>query len=233
MNELVIILAAILPGLVLGIYIWKRDPKPEPTYLLLKAIIYGALICVPVVIVESVLSTLFFGVDDSPTSLIGTIVESFGVEAIPEEVFKLLALWLILKNNSDYDEHFDGIVYAVCIGLGFATVENVLYLFDNIDNWQGVACVRALLAVPAHYIFAILMGYYYSIFHFVNRSKENFVLIIFVPVLAHGIYDTLALSGRVEPALGSTFTAVLIYFCFKMHKLAQEKVMKQIEKDLN
>lgn len=233
MNELVIILAAILPGLVLGIYIWKRDPKPEPTFLLLKAAIYGALICIPIVIVESILGNLFFGVDGSPTSLIGTIVEAFGIAAIPEEAFKLLALWLLLKNNSYYDEHFDGIVYAVCIGLGFATTENLLYLFANIDNWQSVAFTRALLAVPAHYIFAILMGYYYSVYHFVNHSKENIVLILFAPVLAHGAYDTLALAGGVEPALGSTFAFILIYLCIKMHKLAQEKVIKLIEKDKN
>ncbi|MBQ5511479.1 MAG: PrsW family intramembrane metalloprotease, partial [Prevotella sp.] len=147
------------------------------------------------------------------------------------ESFKLLALWLILRKNPFYDEHFDGIVYAVSIGLGFAAIENVLYLFDNVENWRSVAISRAFLAVPGHYAFAVLMGYYYSLHHFVDHSQRAAILILFMPVLAHGIYDALALSGMVNLYVGSVCFIVLIYFCVKMHKFAQKKVVAHIQRD--
>jgi RsiW-degrading membrane proteinase PrsW (M82 family) len=97
----------------------------------------------------------------------------------------------------------------------------------------GVAIVRALLAVPGHYAFAVLMGYYYSLYHFVDRSTRTAVYILLVPVLAHGIYDAIALTGTVDASIGALAAFALIYFCVKMHKFAKKKIVAQIEKDRN
>ena len=123
------------------------------------------------------------------------------------------------------DEHFDGIVYAVYIGLGFAALENVAYVLSAGDQWMSVAAMRALLAVPGHYGFAILMGYYYSMYHFVKPSFANRVKILLAPVMAHGVYDSLAMSGAVDPVAGGISFFVLIYFCIKFQKLAHRKVI--------
>ncbi|MBQ2216052.1 MAG: hypothetical protein II416_07225, partial [Prevotella sp.] len=85
--------------------------------------------------------------------------------------------------------------------------------------------------VPGHYAFAVLMGYYYSLHHFVDHSQRAAILILFMPVLAHGIYDALALSGMVNLYVGSVCSIVLIYFCVKMHKFAQKKVVAHIQRD--
>ena len=231
MTELVLIIAALFPAILLWVYIWKQDAQREPTNWLIKAVMYGIAIAFPVSLLEFAINSTFFGINGGPTSLLGTTFDAFFVAAIPEESFKLLALWLILRKNPFYDEHFDGIVYAVSIGLGFAAIENVLYLFDNIENWRSVAITRALLAVPGHYAFAVLMGYYYSLHHFVDHSRRAAILILFMPVLAHGIYDALALSGMVNPYVGSVCFIVLIYFCVKMHKFAQKKVIAHIQRD--
>lgn len=223
--------AALLPAILLSIYIWKHDPQPEPKNWLRKAVWYGVLICIPVAFVEEGIATVLFGDGGKPTSLFDAAVDAFFVAALPEESFKLFALWLILRKNPFYDEHFDGIVYAVCVGLGFAAVENVFYVVGEDEDWVGVAVARALLAVPGHYAFAVLMGYYYSLYHFVDRSSKTAACILLVPVLAHGIYDTLALSSSVNPYIGGIGFFVLIYFCFKMHKFAQNKMLAQIEKD--
>lgn len=162
MSILILLAAALLPAILLWYYIWKQDSLPEPTSWLVKATLYGVGIIVPVIIVESVIQLCLFG-EEGPTSLIGTTKEAFFVAALPEESFKLLALWLILRKNPYFDEHFDGIVYAVCIGLGFAAVENIGYVFQE-GNGLAVAINRALFAVPGHYAFAVLMGYYYSLY---------------------------------------------------------------------
>lgn len=230
MSILILLAAALLPAILLCIYIWKQDPQPEPTSLLAKAVLYGVGICIPVAMLEMAIEQALFG--GAPTNLLGTTIQAFFVAALPEESFKLLALWLILRKNPYFDEHIDGIVYAVCIGLGFAALENVFYIVGEEENWMGVAISRALLAVPGHYAFAVLMGYYYSVYHFVDRSSRTAVCVLLVPVVAHGIYDALALSGTVNPYVGGLSTFVLLYFCVKMHKFAKTKIMAQIKRDI-
>lgn len=230
--EAIILLAALLPAILLWLYIWKMDTQKEPTYLLLKAVAWGIAISIPVSIVEGGLEYLLFGEDGKPTNLVGTTALAFIVAAFTEESFKLLALWLVLRKNPYFDEHFDGIVYAVCVGLGFAAFENIMYVFGN-EDWLSTAVLRAFLAVPGHYAFAILMGYYYSVYHFVDHSPKVAVCVLLMPILAHGTYDAIAMSGMLNPYVEGISFFVLIYFCVKMHKVAKAKVLALVEKDTN
>jgi RsiW-degrading membrane proteinase PrsW (M82 family) len=230
MNILLILVSALLPAVLLWFYIWKKDTQKEPASWLVKAILFGVAICIPVAILEMVIKNLLFGPDVEPSSLIGTTVDAFFVAAIPEEAFKLLALWLVLRKNPFFDEHFDGIVYAVSVGLGFAAIENIFYMFGG-GEWWFVAIGRALLAVPGHYAYAILMGYFYSVYHFVDHSQKTAVCILLVPVILHGIYDALIFGGQVNPYVGIVGFFVLIFFCVKLQKKAHQRVLVLIEKD--
>lgn len=222
--------AALLPAVVLGIYIWRKDPHPEPFVWIWRAFLWGILICMPVAFFENWVNNLIFG-GAEPTTLFGSTIKAFLVAAVPEESAKLLALWLLLRNNKVFDEHFDGIVYAVFVSLGFAAIENVGYVLMAGENWMSTALMRALLAVPGHYAFAILMGYYYALYHFVERSKRNAWFMFLMPVLAHGVYDSIAMSGSVNPIAGAISFFVLIYFCIKLQKAAQGKIQDLIAKN--
>ena len=230
MNTLIILTAALLPAILLWLYIWKKDAQPEPTSWLVKAVMWGVAICIPVAFLELGIQTFLFGEDGEPSTLIGTTMDAFLVAAIPEETFKLFALWMVLRKNPYFDEHFDGIVYAVSVGLGFAALENICYVLGD-EEWLSIAITRALLAVPGHYAFAVLMGYYYSVYHFVDRSPKTAACILLVPVLVHGIYDAIAMSGSVNPYIGGLSSFALIWFCVKMHKVAKMKVLTLIDKD--
>ena len=229
---ILILLAALLPAFLLFLYVWKKDPQKEPTSWLVKAFLWGAATCVPVALLEMGIVTTLFN-NGLPHNFVGSTTMAFLGAAIPEEAVKLFALWMVLRKNPFFDEHFDGIVYAVCVGLGFAAVENVSYVFGAQADWASTAISRALLAVPGHYAFAVLMGYFYSVYHFVDDSPKTAVCILLVPVLAHGIYDALAMSGIVNEYVGGIAFLVLIYFCIKMHKAANKKVLALIEKDKN
>lgn len=231
MDTTIMLAAALLPVILLWVYIWKKDPQPEPTSWLAKAVWWGVGICLPVVFLEGGIEVLMFGADHQPANLLESTSMAFFVAALPEESAKLFVLWLVLRKNPYFDEHLDGIVYAVCVGLGFAAFENVFYLLDNETDWVTVAISRALLAVPGHYAFAVMMGYYYSLYHFVDRSPRTAVCILLVPVLAHGIYDSLAMSGIVNPYVGGFCSLILIYFCVRMHMFAHQKVITQIKRD--
>ena len=217
------LVAALLPALLLGIYIWRKDPQPEPGKWIFRAVLAGVLICIPVAFVEQQIMHVLFP-SGGPTTLFGTTIEAFLVAALPEETAKLLALWLVLRKNPYFDERFDGIVYAVCVGLGFAAIENVFYVFQSGEGWITVAAMRALLAVPGHYAFAIMMGYYFSVFYFIKHTPGYAVKTLLVPVLAHGVYDAIAMSGAVDPVAAGLSTLVLFYFCYKLQKAAQQKV---------
>ncbi len=98
---MILITAAVLPAILLWLYTCKKDAQPEPMSQMFKAFLYGALICVPVVFVEQFMGVLLFGPDGTPSTLTGSTAQAFLVAAVPEEAFKLLALWLILHKNPE------------------------------------------------------------------------------------------------------------------------------------
>ena len=151
--------------------------------MLLKALFGGILIILPVIFVERWLSAL------SPfTSKVGAAAwHAFVVAGSTEEVFKYLALYLLIWKSPSFNEKFDGIVYAVFVSLGFAAVENVMYVMDG---GLQTAAIRAITAVPAHAIFGVTMGYYLGIAHMYEELRKQYLLrAIAIPVLLHGIYD--------------------------------------------
>jgi len=109
------------------------------------------------------------------------------VAGTTEELFKFLALYMLVWKSPSFNEKFDGIVYAVFVSLGFAGVENVLYV---IDGGMQTALTRALTAVPAHAIFGITMGYYLGIARIYEEMKGRYLgMALLVPIVLHGIYD--------------------------------------------
>ena len=126
----------------------------------------------------------------------------------------------------------DGIVYAVCVSLGFAALENILYLFDNANDFVTVGIVRAIFAVPGHFCDGILMGFYYSLVKFTTHNRtRNIILTLLAPILLHGAYDSILFIGGATPAISGVISIVFLYFCFKMWKYAGRKVKEHIAND--
>lgn len=155
------ILTALLPIVILLYYIYHKDKKSlEPTGQLVKAIFYGIL-SIPLSFCMSIPLGLIGVYPAEATSILGSISTAFFGAAIPEEIAKFFMLWLLLRKNPYFDEKMDGIVYAVCVSLGFAALENIMYLFTNAESYVSVGIARAIFAVPGHFCFGILMGYYF------------------------------------------------------------------------
>lgn len=151
--------------------------------MLIKALILGILIVIPVVFVEGLLMNFM----PQSGKVAGAAWHAFVVAGATEELFKFLALYLLIWKSPSFNEKFDGIVYAVFVSLGFAGVENVLYVMDG---GMQTALIRALTAVPAHAIFGIIMGYYLGIAHMYKELQRSYLVkALVVPILLHGIYD--------------------------------------------
>ncbi len=227
----IIIISATLPALVLLYYIWRRDKyQKEPVKELLKG--FGLGVCS--VFIAGPLEMLLQAVGLSPAepqTWLGAIWEAFFGVALVEEGVKLFFLWLLLRKNPYFDEHIDGVVYAVAVGMGFAAAENIGYLFANIEQWQSVAMSRAIFSVPGHFMFAVAMGYYYSVNHFALSNKADRFKVLAVPVVLHGIFDSLLMMANVTPQFGALLWLLFVAFCLILPGFANSKIKSLLESD--
>ena len=248
-STMILVSAALVPAVALCVYVYKKDRvEKEPLGLLLRLLGAGVLCIFPALLAEQLLTAVnnavFSGAMyqtaegtymDGPVYHTYLIIENFICIALVEEGFKWVAVRLLTSKNKHFNSLFDGIIYCVFVSLGFAAAENVSYVMQY---GFSTALVRAVTAVPGHMCFAVVMGYYYSMWHVqaqaqtieadmrargyiapggsaFNTRTPNILSLVF-PVLVHGFYDYCC-------SLSSVFSDVLFYgmlialyvFCFK------------------
>ena len=228
----IILAAAIVPGILLLYYVYSKDFNPEPKRMIYKGFFYGCLSVFVSTLISGPLMKLGLFVNQ-PSSFAEALQTSFFGAAIPEESAKLLMLWLLLRHSPEFDERYDGMVYAAAVGLGFACLENLMYVVSAGAGWFQVSVTRAIFAVPGHFAFAIVMGYYFSRNHFDSRKITEFdrIKVWLFPVLLHGIYDTLAFSAELSPAYSGLITILLIWFCYRLFKSTRDRILREAEQN--
>jgi protease PrsW len=184
--DILLLTAAMIPGLAISFWIYRKDKyEKEPRHLLLACFIWGCVSTIPAVIGQ-----MYFKHLENENSLVQTFIFSFFIIALTEELAKFLFLRFYAYPKDAFNEPIDGIVYAVMIGMGFATLENVLYTFSSGNGGWGTAFGRALTAVPAHGVFAVVMGAYIGLAKFVPEKRNIYMLQgILLAVFFHGLYD--------------------------------------------
>ena len=199
-----ILFISLAPIILILFYLYKRDKyEKEPVGMLVKVIAAGAIITIPILFVEMFLMELIQIQD----IIAKAFYEGFIVASLTEESFKYLAFFLLVWKNRNFNELFDGIVYASYISLGFAAVENLFYVFGY---GYEVGALRAFTAVPAHALFGITMGYYFGLARFNERKRTKYLwLAILLPVILHGFYDFFLMSGN--GLLMLTFLIFIVY----------------------
>ncbi|MBQ1826448.1 MAG: PrsW family intramembrane metalloprotease, partial [Erysipelotrichaceae bacterium] len=164
--------------------------EKEPVFLLLLLLIGGILSCIPAIILETVLEPFVNVFAYMP--LVFYLVDAFIVVALSEEISKYFFLKLISWRSREFNSTFDGIIYSVFTGTGFALGENILYVFQYGLN-TGIT--RAFTAIPAHVAFAVLMGVFYSDAKLQERmgnisgAREYRKTAVIAATIAHGLYD--------------------------------------------
>ncbi len=228
-----IILSAVLPALVLVYLIYRKDQyRKEPTRQLVKAFCFGCLAAPASLLLSTPAEAA--GLFSLEATGIGAWFRTalFGA-ALPEEISKLAFLWLLLRRNPDYDEYVDGIVYAACIGMGFAALENIEYLFRNLDSWEAVGTLRAIFSVPAHFFFAVAMGYFFACGSFGDpaRRQINYALALLVPVAQHAAFDWLAFSFGAPGIFGGLAITLFFGLYILMAKRSKERIRAHLARD--
>ena len=206
--DLLLVMLSISPGIFIMILIYNLDEyDKEPLWLLAICFILGAInLHLDVDILEYLFS--FINVENNFIR----IGEEALTVAITEELLKFSVVILIIYPNKYFDEPFDGIVYSVFVGMGFATAENLTYV---LQGGASLAFFRMVSAVPAHFVFAVIMGYYLGIAKSRRKHQTLYIcLSLFVPIFFHALYDYFLFLDFVPGLWIGGFVTLYIAFIF-------------------
>jgi len=224
---MVLLISSITPVAVFLYLIYNKDHVKEPPMLLTKCFFGGILaiiLTLILVIPISLLESLFAG------DFLKSFYDAFLTAALPEEFSKFIILYWIIWRSKEFDHHYDGIIYAVFVSLGFALVENIMYVFSDEGGMQ-VAIMRAILAVPGHGFFAVIMGYYFSIARFHEGTEKNRLLMtsLLMAVFFHGVYDFILMymdAKSNNPLLIILLVIIFSVFIIRLWRLGLKKIEK-------
>ncbi len=212
--------AAILPAALLLLLVYKRDKNgKEPKNLLWRLIFAGGIIIIPIYICEVIGQIIVeFGnaivTNQAELGFVANMFVYFGVVALAEEGFKMIALATQTWKNPNFNFKYDGIVYAVFVGMGFAIFENIKYV---LEYGMVTGILRALTAIPGHCAFAIIMGTFYGsskYFQSIKNKKMQVLCMLYaiiIPIVGHGLYDfALTISNNVLSVVVSIFYMIIL-----------------------
>ena len=136
----------------------------------------------------------------------------------------------------DFNEPLDGIVYGVTASLGFATLENIYYVYLLADYFEttsmALAIARSFSAVPAHAVFGIFMGYFFMKYAFIKKGDNLFFAFI-IPFVLHGCYNLFISSNFYTAMLLIIISWIVALRMFSRLKKTQKKKRKEYEKKVN
>ena len=224
------LLITILPSLLIVTFFVMSDKFPEPTKQIVKIFFYGILICFPAFFLNSALIDVY-----SSTGISDGLISSFLSAAPVEEVLKFTVLYSLVYKMKDFNEPIDGFVYGVIVSLGFATLENIYYVYflnDYFDtSSQSLAMLRSFSAIPAHGVFGAVMGYFFMKYSFINK-KNNLALCMIVPILLHGSSNLFAHTYFIVSFLIVIISWIVVLRSFARLKKSQKKKKREYEKKI-
>ncbi len=186
------LILAIVPSLILLFAVWKFDTvEKEPIGLLAKLFLGGALTILSAQLIGFLGEKLLRVFCKDVYELEYIFVFAFFLVGLIEEAGKFVVLKLLTWKNKEFNYTFDGVVYAAMVSLGFATIENIVYVIVNGSN---ASLMRVLLQAPAHLIYGIFMGYFYGLARLnkglgdEKKVRMRLLEALFVPAVMHGFY---------------------------------------------
>ena len=236
---------ALAPGVAIMLYIYWRDRHDrEPIRHLLICFILGILSAVFAVLIDKGLEPVQTEMTE-PNSIGDKLFTAFIMAALVEEFCKFFMCRVYAYPKRDFNEPLDGIVYMVMVAMGFATIENVLYVFQNPETGMQTGILRMFLAVPGHACWGVIVGYFMGLAKFKAKNKFLYMFIgLFIGILLHGTYDAALFlresnelgGGEYEGLLisGALGTCILSYVLAFMAIRKHRKISRQLfPKDKN
>lgn len=208
------LLITILPSVVIFCYFYFSDKFKEPKRIMLEVFLLGVVTTIPAGYLNNYILKTFKNGD----ILNDALLTGFFAGGLVEEILKFSVLYFFVMKKNEFNEPMDGIVYGVLASLGFATLENIEYVYFHADKYEvsslNMALTRAFSAVPMHGLAGVVMGFYFGLYSFLGDKKYlGYALVM--PLLFHGSYNFL-LSFNGVYAFG--VLAILLVYAIKLHK---------------
>ncbi len=205
MKEVLLIILSIIPAIILLIYFDKQDKgEREPMKLKWRVFWWGVIATFFAAVIELTMMTGFdyFEFTQKSQPVLYAFVSAFIVAALVEEGLKLWVVKTQVYNEKKFNEVMDGITYAIIASLGFATLENIMYV---LSGGLTLAFIRALISVPAHALFSGIMGYYIGLSRFAPTPKKRLLLLkgLLIGIFYHGLFNFILLAE-------STLTVLIV-----------------------
>ena len=224
-----LLLVTILPSILIILFFVNSDKFKEPKSEIIKVFIFGILITIPAYILNTFLGDFWY----NNTKVSQNLISSFLTAAPVEEGLKLSILYYFVYKMKDFNEPLDGIVYGVTASLGFATLENIYYVYLLADHFQtssmALAVLRSFSAVPAHAVFGIFMGYFFMKYSFIKKGDNLFFAFI-IPFVLHGCYNLFIASNFFVSLTLIIIAWIVALRLFSRLKKTQKRKRKEYEK---
>ncbi|MDD4327317.1 MAG: PrsW family intramembrane metalloprotease [Eubacteriales bacterium] len=188
MAEYLLLPLAVIPPILFMLFIfWMDRHKPESMKHVMFCLLLGALSTIPAIIVQTLFGAVpLFGLPGAA----GGTYESFLLVAPSEEILKFLVIWIFIRRKPFFDEVNDGIVYYGTGAIGFALLENILYV---LGNGLGTGILRAFTAIPLHTFCGVIVGYHMGLARFGKKRNPQLIILrgLFLAVITHASYNSL------------------------------------------
>ncbi|ARD49434.1 protease PrsW [Sporosarcina sp. P37] len=218
----ILLTVAIAPALALFSYLYLRKQiAKEPSRTLFHAFIYGAIMTFPILFIQHVF--------EEEHVFHNEFIRNAIFSSSLEEFFKWIIIFILVYKTVEFEDAYDGILYGASVSLGFATVENILYLLTfGLDT----AFIRALLPVSSHALFGVVMGYYFGKAKFsdVTEKTKWIAMAFFAPFLLHILYNSILFSYDYWLYLMIPFMLFLWWFGLTRVKYAHTFAVQQFRK---
>jgi len=225
-----LLFVTIFPSLLIVFFFVSSDKFKEPNKEIIKVFFYGILITIPAYFLNTYIGEIWYATNASEG-----LISSFLTAAPVEESLKLAVLYFFVYKMKDFNEPIDGIVYGVTVSLGFATLENIYYVYllaDYFDTTSmALAIVRSFSAVPAHAVFGVFMGYFFMKYSFIKKGDNLFFAFI-VPFVLHGCYNLFISSNFYVAFLLIVISWIVALRMFSRLKKTQGKKRREYEKKI-
>jgi len=200
-------LAGIAPCLLWLVFYLRRDRHPEPKKEIVAVFALGAFMITPAVGIEILLINAISAL--GLPLLVSVILSNVVAIAFVEEFAKYAAVWLkeqAINQNHYLDEPVDFVIYMVVSALGFAAVENLLFLLPEVGKQlagsatllqvDGAAYLvllslsRSMSVILLHTLCSGIVGYYMAL-AFCHRERKTGLLAaaFFTVSCLHGLYN--------------------------------------------
>ena len=230
----VMILAGFIPSLLWLRFYLRKDPHPEPRRLILEVFFFAILLAPLAVLAQWLFGALAQWI--RPEFVVGDSPIFFFWAAFVEEMVKFLAVFYLVIHDPEFNEPVDAMIYLITASLGFAAIENIIVLFNNVGAgtagcfWgiQSMWCIlgfRTIGATLLHALASGLLGYFLALGWFYHEHSRKFLWCgIFLATFAHAIFNTLLLNFT--PLAGRIISSILLcgllfLLLILFHKLRQ------------